>query len=1196
MAIGNTSNSFDNINNRVVDDLRETIRKGSKVNIAAASFSIYAYKTLRAELEKIDGLNFYFTSKTFAKDPGATEAREFEIPKLGRERSLYGNEFEVRLRNELSQSYIAKECADWIRRKKISFKSKITNEQMNGFMVIENDDARAGDIDKLRLAVIDADRILEIELQNFFGNDLSIGDNLKSFTNSILARMLTDLNGIWDAHKLRNELVHGNRSPESLSLTKLKNALASFQTALQDIRSDKNVAESDQLVSYSPINNFDTIDIGEDRGNNAYSTTEKSTSEHARRLLETFDSVWNDDSRLVDVTDTILNNIQAAYKENSPELIYFAALYNIFSEFLEDLNADFLPNEATGFKNSVVWGKLYDFQRDAVTGCISKLEKHNGCILADSVGLGKTFSALGVIKYYESRNKNVLVLAPKRLKDNWNTFKGNYKNNPLAEDRLRYDVLFHTDMSRERGDSNGIDLQNLNWGNYDLVVIDESHNFRNGESTTHKAEEGFENRYQKLMNRVIRDGVKTKVLMLSATPVNNRFADLRNQLMLAAEGDSTQLDSSLKTDSPIEKIFRDASAVFKAWNGLSPEDRTTAALLEMLHFDFFELLDSVTIARSRRHIEQHYSLSDVGKFPTRLKPISEQPELTDIEGVTFDEIFNRIDSLNMDVYTPMKYVFPSKLGKYVNLESAKGRSWANREAGRNVLMITNMLKRLESSIYAFRKTSERMYDLIDGITDSIDRFQQGRSVNTTVNQSNITLTEYDEDPEEAEWTVGKDLKIDLADIDLESWRAKLEADKAELNELLAMITPIVDEHDLKLERLLEIIRDKINYPINDDNKKVLVFTAFADTADYLYGELAQKIKDEFGLDSAVVTGTKNPAMTIPTSRLVKPEFNTILTLFSPKSKGRDVLFDNPNERPGEIDILFGTDCISEGQNLQDCDYLINYDIHWNPVRIIQRFGRVDRIGSTNDVIQLTNFWPNISLDEYINLKARVEGRMRMVNLTATGNDNPIDEADNAELEYRKSQLEKIKNEVVDLEEMSGGVSIMDLGLNEFHLDLQELLKKYGKADALPFGIHAVARAADNLQPGVIFILKNINQGVNIDKQNRLHPFYLVYIADDGHVVVNHLQSKELLDKLRFFTKGHDQPDADLVAKFNTETDSGKNMSNYTQHLTTAIQSIITTKDEADTDSLFSPGGTTALVSDIQGLDDFELINFLVIKG
>lgn len=1185
----NTPRFFDNVTSRVIDDLRETIRKGSKVNIAAASFSIYAYKTLRAELEKIDELKFYFTSKTFTNNDQATESREFEIPKLGRERSLYGNEFEIRLRNELSQSYIAKECADWIIRKKISFKSKITNEHMNGFMVVENDDARAGDIDKLRLAVIDAEKTLELELQSFLGNNLSIGDNLKSISDSMFAKMFTDLQGIWDAHRLRNQLIHRDIDTNQLKPKRLKAALEAFQTALTDIRSDKNVTKSDHLISYSPLNNFNTIDIGEDRGNNAYSTTEKSTGEHAKRFLETFENVWNDEARLIDVTDTVLLNIQAAYKENSPELIYFLALYNIFNEFLEDLNADFMPNEGTGFKQSVVWDRLYDFQRDAVIGCISKLEKHNGCILADSVGLGKTFSALGVIKYYETRNQRVLVLCPKRLSDNWNTYRTNSKNNPLVDDRLRYDVLYHTDVNRETGASNGNDLFTLNWGNYDLVVIDESHNFRNGATTHHKTDDEYENRYQKLMNKIIRDGIKTKVLMLSATPVNTRFTDLRNQLMLAAEGDSKNFDETLSTKSSIDKIFRDASIAFKEWNELPTDKRTTPKLLSMLQFDFFELLDSVTIARSRKHIEKYYNNSGIGKFPTRLRPISEQPELTDIADVTFNAIYKYIEALNMDVYTPLKYVHLSRLGKYVDLTSPQGRSWANREQGRNILMVINMLKRLESSIYSFRKTSERLYDLIDNTLDSIERFEQGRGADTTVKN-----TVYEEDFDQEDFyddslTVGKDLRIDLADIDRIRWRAKLEQDKETLNELLSTIEPVADKHDLKLQCLIDVIRGKISDPINGGNKKVLIFTAFADTADYLYGELSERILDEFGIHSAVVSGTRNPSTTLEG---VRSEFNTILTLFSPKSKNRDALY---TESPGEIDILIGTDCISEGQNLQDCDYLINYDIHWNPVRIIQRFGRIDRIGSVNDKIQLLNFWPNISLDEYINLKSRVENRMRMVNLAGAGSDNIIDQTDNVELEYRKRQLERIQTEVVDIEDMNSGVSIMDLGLNEFHMDLQSLLKKYDNAAGTPYGIHAITQGDESTPSGVIFVLKNINNGVNINRQNRLHPFYLVYVTDDGQVAVNHLHPKELLDKLRFLTKDKAEPDGRLVAAFNEATDDGKDMSQYTDMLNSAIQSIITSKTESDIDSIFQIGETTILSEEIKGLDDFELINFLVIR-
>lgn len=1180
---------FDNVTNRVVDDLRETIRKGSKVNVAAASFSIYAYKTLRAELEKIDELNFYFTNKTFTKEGERTESREFEIPKLGRERSLYGNEFELRLRNELSQSYIAKECADWIRRKKVSFKSKITDEHMNGFLVVENDDARAGDIDKLRLAVIDAEKTLELEFQAFLANNLSIGDNLKSISDSMFVRMFSDLNGVWDAHKLRNELIHGDIEASQLKPERLKSALTAFQTALNDIRSDKTVSKSDQLIAYSPLNNFNTIDIGEDRGNNAYSTTEKSTGAHAKRFLETFNSVWNDNSRLVDVTDTVLQNIQAAYKENAPELIYFLALYNIFNEFLEDLNADFLPNEATGFKQSVVWSKLYDFQRDAVMGCISKLEKHNGCILADSVGLGKTFSALGVIKYYETRNQRVLVLCPKRLSDNWNTYRTNSKNNPLVDDRLRYDVLYHTDVNRDHGYSNGNDLFTLNWGNYDLVVIDESHNFRNGATTHHRTDDSYENRYQKLMSKIIRDGIKTKVLMLSATPVNTRFTDLKNQLMLAAEGDSSNFDRTLTTDSSIDKIFRDASMAFKSWQELQPDERTTPKLLGMLHFDFYELLDSVTIARSRKHIEKYYNNSGIGKFPTRLKPISEQPELTDITDVTFNVIYEYIEALNMDVYTPLRYVHTSRLGNYVDLTSPQGRSWANREQGRNILMVINMLKRLESSIYSFRKTSERLYDLIDNTLDSIDRYEQGRGDGATI-KNTIYEDDFDmEDFYDDELTVGKDLQVSLGDIDLSRWRSRLEQDKATLDGLLGAIEPVADEHDLKLQRLIDVIRDKINNPINAGNKKVLVFTAFADTADYLYGELGERLLEEFGINSAVVTGSRNPSTSLEG---VRADFNTILTLFSPKSKNRDALFP---ESPGDIDILIGTDCISEGQNLQDCDYLINYDIHWNPVRIIQRFGRIDRIGSVNDQIQLLNFWPNVSLDNYIDLKARVEGRMKLGGVVGAGGENVIDQTDNVELEYRKRQLERIRHEVVDIEDMDNGVSIMDLGLNEFHLDLQTLLTKYGNADSTPFGIHAIARADTDTPPGVIFVLKNVNSGVNIESQNRLHPFYLVYITDDGHIKLNHLQPKELLDRLRYITKGKEQPDIDLVTAFNNSTSDGKDMSHYTGMLTSAIHSIITTNSESDIDSIFRIGETTVQSEDITGLDDFELINFLVIK-
>lgn len=1074
---------LDNVNKKVVDDLRQTITKGSRVSIAAASFSIYAFEALKKELNSVDEFRFLFTGETFTKETAPKEAREFYIPRLNRERSLYGTDFEVRLRNELNQQAIAKECADWIR-KKAHFRSNVSGESMSPFMNIEN---------------------------------------------------------------------------------------------------------NSQSMTYNPFSNFTTAELGEDRGNNAYSVITKLYAPFTEQYLNTFNQIWNDDDRLDDVTDAVLENITAAYKENSPEFIYFVALYNIFSEFLEDIDEASLPNEAVGFKQSKIWNMLYNFQRDAVVGCITKLNRYGGCILADSVGLGKTFSALGVIKYFESRNQRVLVLCPKRLSDNWNTFKGNYKNNPLADDRLNYDVLYHTDLGRERGQSNGIDLNLINWGNYDLVVIDESHNFRNGEHSTHRSDDDYENRYQKLIRKVIRSGVNTKVLMLSATPVNIDFTDLKNQLMIASGGNEYELSGKLKTGSSLDKIFRDANNAFATWSTLEPEDRTTDKLLEMLSFDFFDLLDSVTIARSRKHIEKYYSETNLGTFPERLTPKSFRPDLTDLDDIDFNTLFEYIDRLNLKIYTPLKFVLPSRLAKYVDVDSAQGKTWENREAGRNVLMITNLLKRAESSIYAFRETIERLNGLIRHTIDNIDRYDQGRGNDFDFSDIMKQINEVDDDDNDSDYTVGKDLKIELGDIDRISWRRELAKDHEVLEELIEKIRLITPEHDLKLHELEHVIDDKIRHPINDNNKKIVIFTAFADTADYLYGELAHLIQDKYGLNSGVITGSRNPETTC---KGVPKDFNSILTCFSPKSKNRAAFGTAFADK--DIDILIATDCISEGQNLQDCDYLINYDIHWNPVRIIQRFGRVDRIGSDNKQIQLVNFWPNVTLDEYINLKARVENRTKLISITGAGGD--VLENTDPELEYRKDQLERLQQEVVDLEEMNSGVSIMDLGLNEFHMDLQELHKKYGDADHAPFGINAMAAAVDGEAPaGVIYILKNINSDVNIDKQNRLHPFYLVYIRETGEVFVDHLNPKLLLDKMRLVCKDKDEPNRSLVASFNAETENGKKMDKYSKLLSDSIRSIVTIKDEKDIASLFKAGGTTALTNPISGLDDFELINFLVIK-
>ena len=1076
---------INNISKTLKDDLMVEIKPESKISIAASCFSIYAFQELKEQLKDIEELRFIFTSPTFTTDKVSKQQREFYIPRLYRERSLYGSEFEIKLRNELTQKAIAKECAEWIRQK-ACFKSNKTNESMTGF----------ANVDK---------------------------------------------------------------------------------------------------TNYMPLNGFTTVDLGCEKGDSAYTIIVKNDYPSSKDFLSLFDQIWNDSSKLQVVTEDVIDNISNAYKENAPEFLYFVTLYNIFHEFLDDLSEDDLPNEATGFKNSLIWNKLYNFQKDAALAIINKLEKYNGCILADSVGLGKTFSALAVIKYYENRNKTVLVLCPKKLSDNWMTYRSNYVNNPIAGDRLRYDVLYHTDLSRASGVSNGMELNHINWGNYDLVVIDESHNFRNGGKViaSEDDEDPKENRYLRLMNKVIKAGVKTKVLMLSATPVNNRFNDLKNQLQLAYEGDASKINGLLKTEKPIDEVFRQAQRAYNEWVELPLDARTTDRLLKSLSFDFFEVLDSVTIARSRKHIEQFYDTADIGKFPTRLKPISKTPPLTDIDkAITFRDIIEIVQQLNLSIYTPSAFILPSKKDKYgidtedeLDVETGAHRlSIEDRELGIRRLMGINMLKRLESSVNSFRLTISRIQQLIANMVEKID----SRTEEEYVEEFDFDDLDIED---EGDTIIGnKKNKIDLRDIDTISWRRYLVADKERFDLLLLMLKDISPEHDSKLQQLVCDLREKFAHPINGSNKKVLIFTAFADTADYLYKNLAPLILEKTGLHSAMVSGTIEAKSTVKLKQ--KMDFNTVLTLFSPVSKEKDVLFPGLKE---EVDVLIATDCISEGQNLQDCDYLINYDIHWNPVRIIQRFGRIDRIGSKNEVIQLVNYWPDMELDDYIDLKGRVESRMKISVLTSTGDDNPLSVEEKGDLEYRRQQLKRLQEEVVDLEDMNTGISIMDLGLNEFRLDLLDYMHEGHDIEHTPYGMHAVVKGGDGMPSGVIFVLRNRSQGVNIDHKNQLHPFYLVYVDDDGGVVVNHLSPKTLLDDFRLLCKGKAKHDKSLCAAFNKETKDGKNMKHYSELLGKAIQSIINVKEKSDLDCFLEGVQTELFTKEIKGLDDFELIDFLIVR-
>ena len=1076
---------IDNINELLGDHLKAEMAPGSKVRIAASTFSIFAFEALRKELEQINELQFIFTSPSFvtskATDKLPKERREFFIPQAkGGESSLYGSDFEIRLRNKLTQRAIAKECAEWVRRK-VAFRSNATSNPMQQFAVV------------------------------------------------------------------------------------------------------------DGKAAYMPLQGFTTADLGYERGNAVSNIVHRiDDAPMTSQYVRLFDQIWHNPNQLADVTQAVYDHIASVYAENSPARIYFLILHTLFAEFLDDISDDVLPNDRTGYQETAVWRALYNFQRDAATGIINKLETYNGCILADSVGLGKTFTALAVIKYYELRNKSVLVLAPKKLAENWTNYNANLTTNIFAKDRFNYDVLAHTDLSRTRGESLGLRLDRINWGNYDLVVIDESHNFRNADYAEEK-----ESRYQRLMRQVMREGVKTRVLMLSATPVNNRFNDLKNQLQLAYEGESDNLAKHLNISKTVEEIFRDAQRIFNEWSKLPPEGRTAAAILKMLDFDFFELLDAVTIARSRKHIKAFYDTSEIGAFPERLLPKSIRPPLTDLPDVpAFDEIFEQLQHLTLGVYTPLAYVFPSRIRKYEDLYSAgTSGSRANlgqrgREQGLKKLMTVNLLKRLESSVQAFRLTLAKIEGTV-GKTLARLEAHTGSLTDMDIDLSGLDMDDEDLANIEA-LSFGEKIKIDLDDIDIESWQRDLWNDRETLRQLLDEMRKVTAEHDLKLKALKQLIADKSSHPINDGNRKVLIFSAFADTAEYLYTELAPT-SGKAGLETALVTGGRNSAKTTLGTGY---DIQQVLTLFSPRSKQRHLTMPKTT---AELDILIGTDVISEGQNLQDCDYLVNYDIHWNPVRIIQRFGRIDRIGSINTRIQLVNFWPDISLDEYINLKERVENRMVIADLAGTADDNVLI-PEGSDAAFRKEQLRKLQDEVIELEDVRTGVSITDLGLNDFRMDLLGYVKEYGDHATTPKGLHAVVPAQPDkgLKPGALFALRNVNADESINRGNRLHPHYLVYLDDSGNVIANHTEVKRLLDLIRAGCRPYDEPVTAVTRIFNAATNEGAQMEKYSGLLTTAIRSMIDVTDERDLDSLFTAGPTTALTQSIGGLEDFELIAFLAI--
>ncbi len=1083
-----TTKILDNKNNgKVIDELKENLEKSSKLSIISAYFTIYAYQELKKELSKIDSLRFLFTEQNFKKQDDEL-LRQYYISKKINNNTLFGNEFEIKLKNELNQTNIARECAEWLKNKAEIKSLKFPNPAQPRLIHIKNPT-------KYNVAI----------------------SGTIDFT--------TDALGVTPSNRIDNNIcMIGNAETQS--------------------------------------------------------------------FLQMFDTYWNNPEFVVDVKEQILEQMKTIYKENTPEFIYFITLYSVFNDYLDELTEDKILKTRTGFKNTTIWNMLYKFQKDGVIGAIEKIEKFNGCIIADSVGLGKTFTALAIIKYYELRNDRVLVLAPKKLRENWSVYTLNDKRNILAADRFGFDVLNHTDLSRYKGYSGEINLETINWSNYDLVVIDESHNFRNNTPRKNTI-----NRYQRLMNDIIKAGVKTKVLMLSATPVNNKMNDIKNQINIITEAKDNAF-SSIGLNS-VETILRNAQRAFNVWSKLPDEERTTARFLDSINLEYFKLLDALTIARSRKHIEKYYDINDIGKFPTRLKPINIKSNIDMYaEFPSMQDVNTTIKKLNLGIYAPVEYILPSQKASYsekYDVEVKDGKSkftQADREKQLVNLMRVNILKRLESSISAFTITIQNILNTINSALNKIEN--NSTEYDTDINISDIDL----DDNEYEEMMFGNKVKILFKDIDLIRWKQDLLLDKEKLEWLLQESSKITPDRDSKLNDLKTLIAEKINNPINENNKKLIIFSAFADTTNYLYNNLQSWLKNEFGLYTAAVNGSGNNKSNFPNVKL--SDLNAVLTNFSPYSKKRDKIYPEIKE---EIDVLIATDCISEGQNLQDCDYLVNYDIHWNPVRIIQRFGRIDRIGSPNDKIQLVNFWPNMELDEYINLEARVQNRMVMLDVSATGEENVISEKPSNEmndLEYRRNQLKNLQDKVMDLEDISGNISITDLTLNDFKIDLMEYMKTHrDELDNAPTGMYAIVNLEDNLKdelkPGVIYTLKQVKE-VKTKEQNVLAPYYMVHIAFDGEIKYSFMQSKKLMDFYKKLCVGKSEVLSDLVKQFNEETKDGCDMTQYSQLLKSAIENIVGKKEEAGVASLFSAGGTNFYKSsNSSNSQDFELVSFLIIK-
>ncbi len=940
-------------------------------------------------------------------------------------------------------------------------------------------------------------------------------------------------------------------------------------------------------------------------------------------LLAWFNEWWSKDELTRDIKDVVLKELKHLYSDKSPEFVYYLTLFNIFREFIDgerDVDADLIKIQ---LPDTNIWRTLYSFQKDAAKTAINKIRELNGCILADSVGLGKTFTALAVIKYFELKNERVLVLCPKKLSRNWTIYKSPDKLNPFTEDKFRYDVLHHTDLSRDKGEVNGLYLETLNWGAYDLVVIDESHNFRNNARA--KQEEGEprkRSRYERLVEDIIVSGSNTKVLLLSATPVNNQLSDLRNQVSFIAGGDVARdpkpdgaFAQSLNITS-VKETTRKAQQHFTQWAKKPLESRTNKELLQAIGGDFFKLLDGLSIARSRKQISRYYKdeMKRLGGFPKRPKPLSLHPPI-DLrpDQISFEKLHDEISKLSLALYHPTKFLrrdlFEKIRASYVK-EQTNGFTQEGRERTLISMMKVNFLKRLESSIDSFRLTIQRTIDKIDGLEKKFDQFKTNKQERPEVDYDVLDPEIDDEDEmDAAEFFVGGKRKFHLGHIDTDKWQKAIKNDRAQLELLLNQAKKTTPDSDGKLTELRKQIFKKLDSPSTNSegkkNRKVLVFTAFADTASYLYKQLKDCIVKR-NAHLALVQGgsSKKNCCTFQFSN----DFDDILTNFSPISKRRAEQKRFPQDK--EIDVLIATDCISEGQDLQDCDLLINYDIHWNPVRIIQRFGRIDRIGSLNTSVNLVNFWPVADLDRYLNVKHRVEARMALADLSATQEDNLLrEELISKDLLLRDKQLKRMQDEILDLEDFDDNVTLTDFSLDEFRADLLQFLEsKRAELEAAKPGLYAVVPTKKDQpigQPGVIFCLRHRKQTPQQGEEssetakqiNPLGRYYLIYLQDDGTVRLTFTHPKQALNLFRDLAAGLTKAQEKLCDLFDTRTANGNNMEHYDGLIKEALESIAQTFKHRAAANLFSGRDGKLPSADETPTEleyEYELLTWLVI--